>query len=138
MTKVTHKHLVPVGCFPVVYYPLHALAGGGARILLTEVPDPERFGAAQFDAGGRIVGLSEKPVTPPLDYAIIGLYAYEARLWGILQTLELSERGQYGITDGNNAYLQAGRLEYDLFAGQWSDAGTHESLHHKATKEFAP
>lgn len=213
MTKVTNKHLLPVGRFPMVYYPLHALVeagideiilitggnspggflellhdgsefglktlyyayqfaprgiadalrlaeafvdrddcllmlgdnivdaslrpfvagfkaqGGGARILLTEVPDPERFGVPEFDENKRIVRLIEKPAVPPSHYAVIGVYAYDAGLWDILPTLQLSDRGQYEITDVNNIYLQAGQLQYDIFQGHWSDAGTPESLH---------
>jgi glucose-1-phosphate thymidylyltransferase len=103
--------------------------GGGARILLTEVPDPERFGVPEFDEQGHITRLIEKPEAPPSPYAIIGVYAYDARLWEILPTLGMSDRGQYEITDVNNIYLQAGQLQYDIVAGHWSDAGTHESLH---------
>jgi glucose-1-phosphate thymidylyltransferase len=212
MTRVTNKHLLPVGRFPMVYYPLHALAeagieeiilitggnspggflellhdgsefglktlyyayqfaprgiadalrlaqafvdnddclvmlgdnvidaslrsfvagfhqqGGGARILLKEVPDPERFGVPAFDAEGRITHLVEKPSEPPSSLAVIGIYAYDARLWDILPTLEVSERGQYEITDVNNRYLQDGQLRYGIFDGNWSDAGTPESL----------
>jgi len=116
--------------------------GGGARILLTEVPDPERFGVPAFDAEGRITELVEKPADPPSGYAVIGVYAYDRRLWEILPTLELSERGQYEITDVNNIYLQAGALGYDIFAGHWSDAGTPESLHRASqiawASEFLP
>jgi len=213
MTRVTNKHLLPVGRFPMVYYPLHALCeagleevilitggnspgaflellhdgsefglktlyyayqyaprgiadalrlaqafvddddclvmlgdnivdsslrpfvdnfreqGGGARILLTHVPDPERFGVPAFDEQGGISRLVEKPAHPPSEYAVMGVYAYDKRLWEILPTLQLSERGQYEITDVNNIYLQEGHLQYDIFAGNWSDAGTHESLH---------
>lgn len=213
MTKVTNKHLLPVGCYPMVYYPLHALVeagideiilitggnspgsflellhdgsefglktlyyayqfapqgiadalrlaeafvdrddcvvmlgdnvvdaslrpfvdgfrnqGGGARILLTEVPDPERFGVPEFDEHKRLKRLIEKPVQPPSNYAVIGVYAYDARLWDILPNLQLSERGQYEITDVNNLYLESGQLQYDIFEGKWSDAGTPQSLY---------
>jgi glucose-1-phosphate thymidylyltransferase len=213
MTRVTNKHLLPVGRFPMVYYPLHALTeagideiilitggnspggflellhdgsdfglkclyyayqyaprgiadalrlaeqfvngddcvvmlgdnvvdgslrpfvegfrrqGGGARILLYEVPDAERFGVPEFDADGKIIRLIEKPADPPSNYAVTGIYAYDRTLWNILPTLQMSERDQYEITDVNNVYLQRGTLGYDVFAHHWSDAGTPESLY---------
>jgi len=213
MTRVTNKHLLPVGPFPMVYYPLHALTeagieeiilitggnspgsflellhdgsefglkclyyayqyaprgiadalrlaeafvayddcvvmlgdnivdgslrpfidgfrsqGGGARVLLYEVPDPERFGVPQFDESGCIVRIIEKPQEPPSKYAVTGVYAYDATLWDIIPALKLSDRGQYEITDVNNVYLERGQLQYDVFRHHWSDAGTPESLH---------
>lgn len=213
MTRVTNKHLLPVGRFPMVYYPLYALAeagieeiilitggnspgaflellhdgsefnlktlyyayqfaprgiadalrlaeafvnrddcvvilgdnivdaslqpfvegfrqqGGGARILLKEVPDPERFGVPAFDEQGRLTELLEKPAEPPSNYAVMGIYAYDQTLWDIIPTLTLSERQQYEITDVNNVYLQRGQLDYDIFEHHWSDAGTPESLY---------
>lgn len=213
MTRVTNKHLLPVGRFPMVYYPLYALAeagideiilitggnspgsflellhdgsefglktlyyayqfaprgiadalrlakafvddddcvvmlgdnivdaslrpfvenfraqGGGARLLLTEVPDPERFGVPAFDSDGNLTAIIEKPEAPPSNYAVIGVYAYDARLWEIIPSLQLSDRGQYEITDVNNIYLQDRQLAYEVFRGNWSDAGTPESLH---------
>ena len=212
MTRVINKHLLPVGRFPMVYYPLHSLVdagirdimivtggnnpgeflellnGGsefgldhlyftyqqqprgiadalrvtehfvdndrcivilgdnilagsidpymqryrqqpqGARILLAEVPDPQRFGVPEFDQQGTIVRIIEKPAQPPSGYAAIGVYMYDELLWEILPTLELSARGQYEITDVQNAYLQRGLLEHDIIDCGWSDAGTPESL----------
>ena len=217
MTRVINKHLLPVGQFPMVYYPLHSLvdagirdimivAGGnnpgeflellhdgsefgldhlyftyqhqplgiadalratehfvgddrcivilgdnilagsiapyvqryrqqsaGARILLVEVPDPQRFGVPEFDEEGHIVRVVEKPAQPPSEYAVIGVYMYDQLLWDILPTLELSDRGQYEITDVQNAYLQRGLLEYDIIDFGWSDAGTPESLFRATT-----
>lgn len=213
MTRVTNKHLLPVGRFPMVYYPLHALteAGideiilitggnspggflellhdgsefglkclyyayqqapkgiadalrlaekfvarddcvvmlgdnvidgslrpfvegfqqqkGGARILLYEVPDPERFGVPELDEQGHVTRIVEKPAVPPSSYAVTGIYAYDSTLWDILPTLGLSERGQYEITDVNNVYIERGALYYDIFTHNWSDAGTPESLY---------
>jgi glucose-1-phosphate thymidylyltransferase len=213
MTRVTNKHLLPVGRFPMVYYPLHALAeagvdevilitggnspgaflellhdgsefgfktlyyayqyaprgiadalrlaeafvdrddcvvilgdnivdaslrpfvegfrrqGQGARILLKEVPDPQRFGVPAFDDQGQLAELLEKPANPPSSYAVMGIYAYDQTLWEIIPALTLSERGQYEITDVNNVYLQRGQLGYDIFDHHWSDAGTPESLY---------
>lgn len=212
MTRVTNKHLLPVGCCPMVYYPLYNLVeagvrdimvvtGGndpgaflellhdgrefglehlyftyqseprgiadairraehfagrgrcivalgdnviagsirpyvegfraqraGARILLKEVPDAQRFGVAEFDEARRITRIVEKPAEPPSNFAVTGFYMYDEALWEILPTLKLSERGQYEITDVNNAYLARGLLEYDILEPGWSDAGTPESL----------
>ncbi len=212
MTRVINKHLLPVGLFPMVYYPLHSLVdagirdimivtGGnnpgeflellhdgsefgldhlyftyqqqplgiadalratehfvagdrcvvvlgdnilagsirpcveryqeqpqGARILLVEVPDPERCGVPEFDEQGKILRVIEKPSEPPSEYAAIGVYMYDELVWEILPTLELSDRGQYEITDVQNAYLQRNLLEYDTLDFGWSDAGTPESL----------
>ncbi|MFP3905008.1 MAG: sugar phosphate nucleotidyltransferase [Armatimonadota bacterium] len=102
----------------------------GARVLLREVDDPERFGVPRFDDEGNIVELIEKPTDPPSSYAIIGVYMYDQRFWEILPSLELSDRGQYEITDVNSAYLQAGELEYDILPFDWTDAGTPRSLYH--------
>ncbi len=212
MTRVTNKHLLPVGQFPMVYYPLHSLVdagirdimlvtggnnpgaflellrdgrefgldhlyftyqqepkgiadaarcaqhfvgddcclvmlgdnilagsirpfvegyqqqGQGARVLLAEVPDPERFGVPDFDEEGNIINIIEKPDRPPSSYAVIGVYMYDQLLWEILSTLQLSDRGQYEITDVQNAYLERGLLTYDTIDFAWSDAGTPESL----------
>jgi glucose-1-phosphate thymidylyltransferase len=216
MTRVTNKHLLPVGAFPMVYYPMHSLVdagirdimivtggnkpgdflellhdGGefglehlyftyqaeprgiadalrraehfvarepcvlmlgdnilngsikpyvdrfrqqeqGMRILLKQVPDPERFGVPQFDDEGKIVQVIEKPAVPPSPYAIIGVYMMDATVWDILPTLQLSERNQYEITDVQNAYLARGLLRYDTLDCDWSDAGTLETLQRAA------
>jgi glucose-1-phosphate thymidylyltransferase len=226
MTRVANKHLLPVGQFPMVYYPLHNLVeagvrdimlvtGGnqvgaflellrdgrefglehlyfayqhapkgiadalrcaerfvdrdrcivmlgdnilagsikpfvdkfraqpaGARVLAREVPDPQRFGVPRFDEQGRLVEILEKPTDPPSNLAIIGVYMYDETLWDILPTLELSARGQYEITDVNNAYLAKHQLECDTIPFAWSDAGTPDSLHRAAemmrTSDFLP
>jgi len=213
MTRVTNKHLLPVGRFPMVYYPLYALveagirdimivtggnapgdfmellhdgsefglehlaftyqrgAGGiadalrlarnfvgddrvavmlgdnilggsisqhvaayrqqdsGAKILLRQVHDPERFGVAEIDAAGRVLSIEEKPEQPKTDLAVVGVYMYDQRLWEILPTLTPSGRGQLEITDVNNAYREAGDLTADVLECEWSDAGTPESLY---------
>ncbi len=217
MTRVINKHLLPVGQFPMVYYPLHSLVdagirdimivtGGnnpgeflellhsgsefgldhlyftyqqhplgiadalratqhfvdddrcivilgdnilagsidpyvqryheqpaGARILLVGVPDPERFGVPEFDEEGDIARIVEKPPQPPSEYAAIGVYMYDQLLWDILPALKMSDRGQYEITDVQNAYLQRGLLEYDILDFGWSDAGTPDSLFRATT-----
>lgn len=212
MTRVTNKHLLPVGRFPMVYYPLHILveagirdimivtggnapgdflellhdgsefglehltftyqrgAGGiadalrlarnfvgddrvtvmlgdnilggsirehvqaymrqpsGAKILLREVDDPERFGVAEIDAEGRVLSIEEKPERPKTNLAVVGVYMYDQRLWEIIPTLTPSGRGQLEITDVNNAYREAGELTAEVLDCRWSDAGTPESL----------
>lgn len=105
----------------------------GARILLKEVHDPERFGVPTFDGGRRIVKIDEKPREPASSYAVTGVYMYDAQVWEIVHTLKPSSRGELEITDVNNAYLAKAQLEYDVIDGWWSDAGTFESLLHAAT-----
>jgi glucose-1-phosphate thymidylyltransferase len=99
----------------------------GARILLKEVSDPQRFGVPAFE-GGRIVAIEEKPKQPKSNYAVIGIYFYDASVFDIIKTLKPSGRGELEITDVNNGYLREGALEYDVLDGWWSDAGTFESL----------
>jgi glucose-1-phosphate thymidylyltransferase len=104
----------------------------GAKILLKEVPDPERFGVCRFDGEpgvSRITEILEKPKTPPSSYAVTGIYFYDYTVFDICRTLKPSGRGELEITDVNNAYLQRGDLTYDILEGWWTDAGTFESLH---------
>lgn len=99
----------------------------GARLLLKEVPDPERFGVAEFK-GRKIVRIVEKPVRPKSPYAVIGVYMYDEEVFNMIRPLRPSKRGELEITDVNNAYLKRGGLEYDILKGFWTDAGTFESL----------
>lgn len=105
-----------------------AQQSAGARILLKKVPDPERFGVAEFQ-GKKITKIIEKPRHPKTPYAVVGVYMYDADVFKIVRTLKPSRRGELEITDVNNAYLQRGNLEYDVLKGFWTDAGTFESLH---------
>ena len=100
----------------------------GARLLLKKVPDPQRFGVAEFE-GKKIVKIVEKPQKPKSDYAVVGFYMYDAQIFDIIRPLKPSRRGELEITDVNNAYLDRGLLEYDMLKGFWTDAGTFESLH---------
>jgi glucose-1-phosphate thymidylyltransferase len=100
----------------------------GARVLLKEVPDPERFGVPEFREG-RIVRIIEKPKTPPSRFAVTGIYMYDAEVFSIIRTLRPSGRGELEITDVNNAYIERGTLQHDILDGWWTDAGTFESLH---------
>ncbi|MBN1614978.1 MAG: NTP transferase domain-containing protein [Deltaproteobacteria bacterium] len=99
----------------------------GARIMLKEVPDPQRFGVAVFE-GDRIVRIDEKPAVPASPYAVIGVYMYDGRVFDFIKTLKPSERGELEITDVNNFYIREGNLFWDILEGWWSDAGTFESL----------
>jgi glucose-1-phosphate thymidylyltransferase len=100
----------------------------GARILLKEVEDPQRFGVPRIE-GERIVEILEKPKNPPSNYAVTGIYMYDADVFKIANTLEPSDRGELEITDVNNAYIQRGDLSYSVLDGWWTDAGTFESLY---------
>ncbi len=101
--------------------------GVGARILLKEVPDPERFGVATLD-GNRVVKIEEKPAVPHSNFAVTGVYFYDSDVFRIIQTLKPSRRGELEITDVNNAYIARGQMSYDVLDGWWTDAGTFESL----------
>ena len=103
--------------------------GHGAKILLKRVPDPQRFGVPQLD-GKRVVQIEEKPQQPKSEYAVIGIYMYDARVFEIIRTLKPSGRGELEITDVNNAYIERGEMTWDELEGWWSDAGTFESLLH--------
>lgn len=99
----------------------------GARILLKEVEDPERFGVAEI-ADDRIAGIEEKPSQPKSRYAVIGVYMYENDVFEVIPTLVPSSRGELEITDVNNHYLRQGTLTYSIIDGWWTDAGTFDSL----------
>ena len=105
---------------------------GGAKILLKEVPDPERFGVPVFE-NGRIVRIEEKPKHPQSGYAVVGIYFYDRTVFDRIRQLKPSGRGEYEITDVNNSYLAEGRLHYELLEGWWTDAGTFESLRHASS-----
>lgn len=104
----------------------------GAKILLKEVPDPERFGVATI-AGGKVVKIVEKPKNPQSNFAVIGIYMFDGRVWDIIHTLKPSDRGELEITDVNNWFIQDGTMTYEVLDGWWTDAGTFKSLHGAAT-----
>jgi glucose-1-phosphate thymidylyltransferase len=101
--------------------------GSGAKILLSEVSDPQRFGVPVIE-DDRIVRIEEKPATPKSSYAVIGVYMYDNRVFDIITTLKPSGRGELEITDVNNAYIEAGDLTWEVIDGWWTDAGTFDSL----------
>jgi len=99
----------------------------GARVLLKQVPDPQRFGVAEISSG-KVIGIEEKPKKPKSDYAITGIYFYDTCVFDIIRTLKPSARGELEISDVNSAYVARGQLAYDVLEGWWTDAGTFESL----------
>lgn len=106
--------------------------GGGARVLLKKVANPQRFGVARF-SGKELTGIVEKPKTPPSPYAAIGVYFYDARVFKIIRGLSPSRRGELEIADVTNAYLKEKSLSYGIQPGWWTDAGTVESLYHASS-----
>ncbi len=104
----------------------------GAKLLLKEVPDPQRFGVVRYQgegAGRKIVEIIEKPKDPPSKHAVIGIYFYDADVFKVCQSLKPSNRGELEITDVNNYYLKRGDLTHEVIDGWWTDAGTIESLY---------
>ncbi len=99
----------------------------GAKILLKEVPDAERFGVAAI-RGNYVDGIEEEPKNPKSNFAVIGVYLYDNSVFDKIRRLEPSGRGELEITDVNNFYIQEGTLTYDILDGWWTDAGTFESL----------
>ena len=99
----------------------------GGRILLKEVTDPQRFGVPVFE-GKKIIRIEEKPKHPASNYAVIGIYMYDWRVFEFIKSLKPSQRGELEITDVNNFYIAENKMEWDVLEGWWSDAGTFESL----------
>jgi glucose-1-phosphate thymidylyltransferase len=97
----------------------------GARILLARIEDPEHLrhlGVAELN-GDRVVRIVEKPADPPSDLAVTGIYLYDANVFGVIPTLERSDRGELEITDVNNWYVEQGTMEFDVLDSFWGDAG---------------
>ena len=99
----------------------------GAKILLKEVQDAERFGVAEIQ-GDQIVGIEEKPKNPKSNYAVTGIYMYDETVFEKTRQLKPSARGELEITDVNNAYIQEGAMTFGYLEGWWTDAGTFDSL----------
>lgn len=104
----------------------------GARILLKEVHDPQRFGVPEIK-GEHIIAIEEKPKTPKSSYAVTGIYMYDSQVFQYVKDLRPSVRGELEITDLNNAYIKERALTYDMLEGWWTDAGTHDSLYRANT-----
>ena len=99
----------------------------GAKILLKQVHDADRFGVAEIQ-GDHIVGIEEKPARPKSNYAVTGIYLYDETVFDKTRTLTPSARGELEITDVNNAYIQEGTMTFNYLEGWWTDAGTFDSL----------
>ena len=105
---------------------------GGARILLKEVPDPERFGVPDLQ-GDKVIRIVEKPKDAPSPFAVTGVYMYDHRVFEIIHSLKPSDRGELEITDVNNQFIEWDEMSYDILDGWWTDAGTIRSLLRAAT-----
>jgi len=95
--------------------------------LLKHVQNPQRFGVAEV-LDGKVISIEEKPKEPKSNYAVIGIYFYDASVFDIIRTLKPSARSELEISHVNNAYIAKGQLAYDILDGWWTDAGTFESL----------
>ncbi len=99
----------------------------GAKVLLTEVENPQAYGVAEFD-GARLVRFVEKPPEPASNLAVTGIYFYDEHVFELIEGLERSARGELEVTDLNNRYLERGEMTYDVMDGYWADCG--ESIDH--------
>jgi len=98
----------------------------GARILLAREESPEHLrhlGVPELDGDGRVIRIVEKPEDPPSEFAVTGIYFYDAAVFEVIPGLEPSGRGELEITDVNNWYVEQGTMEYDVLEGFWGDAG---------------
>ncbi len=107
----------------------------GALIFAYPVRDPERYGVVEFDNMGRVLSMEEKPERPRSNYAVPGIYFYDAQVVDLAARLEPSQRGELEITDLNRLYLERRQLRVQALGRgvAWLDAGTHESLHQSAS-----
>jgi glucose-1-phosphate thymidylyltransferase len=103
----------------------------GAKILLKEVPNPERFGVPEI-VDNKIIRIIEKPKVPPSKFAVTGIYMYDAEVYSVIKTLKPSERGELEITDVNNHYIKKQTLTYDILKGWWQDAGSSFEAYYRA------
>lgn len=102
----------------------------GALIFLKEVPDPYRFGVPTFDLKdpSKITKITEKPKKPDTNFAVTGLYIYDAQVFKFIKSIKPSARGELEITDVNNSYINKGQLRWSLLKGYWRDTGTFDTL----------
>jgi len=107
----------------------------GGVIFGYPVKDPERYGVVDFDAGGNVIGIAEKPKKPKSNYAVPGLYFYDNKVIEIAKNLKPSQRGELEITDINLSYLRQKKLKVELLGRgyAWLDTGTHEALQQAAS-----
>jgi glucose-1-phosphate thymidylyltransferase len=103
--------------------------GNGARVLLKEVGDPERYGVPKLDyAKKNIISIIEKPDHPPSSFCVTGIYMYDQQVFEYLEQVKPSNRNELEITDVNNLYIRNSQMQFDILQGWWVDAGTPESL----------
>jgi glucose-1-phosphate thymidylyltransferase len=107
----------------------------GAKVLLRKVSDPERYGIAALDEL-KVIKIEEKPKEPKSNYAVIGIYMYDNGVFDIIKKIKPSARGEYEITSVNNEYIKNDELTYDVLKGEWTDAGTFESLQYANKMAF--
>ncbi len=107
----------------------------GARVVVKEVGEPERYGVAAMDER-QIVEIEEKPKNPKSSFAVVGLYFYDSKVWDIIRGIKPSARGELEITSVNNAYIERGQLMFDVCEGRWTDAGTFDSWMEASTMMF--
>ena len=107
----------------------YAVQSTGAKILLKQTHDPQRFGVPELD-GEKVLQIEEKPQNPKSDLAVIGIYFYDNTVFDIIKNLKPSERGELEITDVNNHFINEGTMTWAELDGWWTDAGTFESLLH--------
>jgi len=102
----------------------------GATVFGYPVKDPQRYGVVEFDQGGQVISLEEKPENPRSNFAVVGLYFYDSTVVDKAKNLKPSKRGELEITDLNRLYLDEGFLKVELFGRgyAWLDTGTHDSL----------
>ncbi len=95
----------------------------GARIMLKEVDNPRDYGVAVIE-GEKVVEILEKPPDPPTNFAVIGIYMFDRRVFEYISSLQPSDRGELEITDVNNMYIRDGLMKYEVIDGWWADAGS--------------
>jgi len=110
--------------------------GQGAKILLAQVENPKAYGVADMD-GDRVVGIVEKPQQPKSNWAVIGIYFYDGKVFDIVRKLKPSARNELEITDVNNAYIERGEMTADQLVGWWADAGENIDFYLKACNKVA-
>jgi glucose-1-phosphate thymidylyltransferase len=100
-----------------------------AKILISDVSDPQRYGVPEFSEAGKLVAIDEKPAKPKSIWAVTGIYFYDSDVFPVIaRMIKPSARGELEITDVNNTFLRHGQLHYAKMRGWWTDAGTHDSL----------
>jgi glucose-1-phosphate thymidylyltransferase len=110
--------------------------GQGAKILLAEVENPRAYGVAEME-GERVVKIVEKPKDPKSNWAVIGIYFYDNKVFDIVRTLKPSARNELEITDVNNAFIERGDMTYDKISGFWADAGENIDFYLQACNTVA-